>query len=174
MRNLKKKKKKKKKSLFVVFFFFFFFFFLSWHVRGLSSQRIALKVDWYTTGKYTVCRRFRASFSPEILQAVAVKGLITLCITWSAWKDAPFRLAGQKTYLQAEASCRDVSLCLVAEKPTGIMGYVVIQIETYRMAEASCRDVSFCLGAGKATGTMGYVPGQIETYRLAEASCRDV
>ena len=30
----------------------------------------------YRTGKYTVCRRVRASFSPEILQAVAVKGLI--------------------------------------------------------------------------------------------------
>ena len=26
-------------------------------------------------GKYTLCRRVRASFSPEILQAVAVKGL---------------------------------------------------------------------------------------------------
>ena len=29
----------------------------------------------YRTGKYTVCRRFRAFFSREILQAVAVKGL---------------------------------------------------------------------------------------------------
>ena len=29
----------------------------------------------YRTGKYTVCRRFLAFFSPEILQAVAVKGL---------------------------------------------------------------------------------------------------
>ena len=29
----------------------------------------------YRTGKYTVCRRVRASFSLEILQAVAVKGL---------------------------------------------------------------------------------------------------
>ena len=28
----------------------------------------------YRTGKYTVRRRVRASFSPEILQAVAVKG----------------------------------------------------------------------------------------------------
>ena len=32
----------------------------------------------YRTGKYTVCRRVRASFSPEILQAGAVKGLIYL------------------------------------------------------------------------------------------------
>ena len=29
----------------------------------------------YRTGKYTVCRRIRAFFSPDILQAVAVKGL---------------------------------------------------------------------------------------------------
>ena len=29
----------------------------------------------YWTGKYTVCRRVRASFSPEVLQAGAVKGL---------------------------------------------------------------------------------------------------
>ena len=33
----------------------------------------------YWTGKYTVCRHVRASFSPEILQAVAVKGLSGLC-----------------------------------------------------------------------------------------------
>ena len=31
----------------------------------------------YRTGKYTVCRCVRASFSPEILQAAAVKWLIT-------------------------------------------------------------------------------------------------
>ena len=30
----------------------------------------------YRSGTYTVCRRVRAFFSPEILQAVAVKGLI--------------------------------------------------------------------------------------------------
>ena len=29
----------------------------------------------YRTGKYTVCRRIRASLSPEISQAGAVKGL---------------------------------------------------------------------------------------------------
>ena len=29
----------------------------------------------YRAGKYTVCRRIRASFSPEILQAGAVKGV---------------------------------------------------------------------------------------------------
>ena len=32
----------------------------------------------YRTGKYTVCRRVRASFSPEILQARAVMGLIVM------------------------------------------------------------------------------------------------
>ena len=31
----------------------------------------------YGTGKYTVCRRVRAAFSQEVLQAGAVKGLIT-------------------------------------------------------------------------------------------------
>ena len=54
-----------------------------------------------------------------------------------------------------------VSLCLVAGKPTGTMGYVPRQIETYRQAEASCRDVSLCLVAGEPTGTMGYVPGHM-------------
>ena len=29
----------------------------------------------YRTGKYTVCRRVRATFSPETFQAAAVKGL---------------------------------------------------------------------------------------------------
>ena len=37
----------------------------------------------YRTGKYTVCRRVRASFSPEIVQAVAEKGLKNLpTLTW--------------------------------------------------------------------------------------------
>ena len=37
----------------------------------------------YRTGKYTVCRRVRASFSPDILQAVAVKGLMYHTVyTW--------------------------------------------------------------------------------------------
>ena len=31
----------------------------------------------YRTGKYTVCRRVRASFSPEGLQAGAVNGLMS-------------------------------------------------------------------------------------------------
>ena len=30
----------------------------------------------YRTGKYTVCKRVRASFCPVIVQAAAVKGLI--------------------------------------------------------------------------------------------------
>ena len=34
-------------------------------------------ITCYRTGKYTVCRRVRAFFSPEILQAGAVKGLIS-------------------------------------------------------------------------------------------------
>ena len=49
----------------------------------------------YRTGKYTVCRRVRASFSPEILQAGEVKGLMQIFVcdrfgavaplTWSDW-----------------------------------------------------------------------------------------
>ena len=38
----------------------------------------------YRTGKHTVCRQVPASFSPEILQAGAVKGLMT---TW-VWTSA--------------------------------------------------------------------------------------
>ena len=49
--------------------------FLHWHVKGFLSKRIALNVNRYRTGKYTVCRRVRAFFSPDILQAGAVKGL---------------------------------------------------------------------------------------------------
>ena len=37
---------------------------------------MALKNRCYRTGKYTVCRRVPASFSPETLQAGAAKGLI--------------------------------------------------------------------------------------------------
>ena len=44
-------------------------------MKGFSSKHIILKVDCYRTGKYTVCRRIRAYFSPEILHAGAVKGL---------------------------------------------------------------------------------------------------
>ena len=56
---------------------------------------MALKVDCYRTGKYTVCRRVCASFSTEMLQAGAVNGvkfapkrshvsaaLITLCAAY--------------------------------------------------------------------------------------------
>ena len=46
----------------------------------LACERVFIKMHsiesrCYRTGKYTVCRRVRASFSPEILQAGTVKGL---------------------------------------------------------------------------------------------------
>ena len=44
-------------------------------MKGLPSKRIALKADVKGPEKCTVCRRVLASFSPEILQAGAVKGL---------------------------------------------------------------------------------------------------
>ena len=43
---------------------------------SIKTHRIENKC--YATGKYTVCRRVRAAFSKEILQAGAVKGL-NLC-----------------------------------------------------------------------------------------------
>ena len=46
-------------------------------MKGFSSKRIALRNRCYRTGKYTGCRRVHASFSPEIVQAGVVKGLIT-------------------------------------------------------------------------------------------------
>ena len=51
----------------------------------MACERILIKTHsvenrCYRTGKYTVCRCDRASFSLEILQAGAVKGLIlTVC-----------------------------------------------------------------------------------------------
>ena len=57
-------------------------------MKGATSKRVALKIFMlqdrkikylcYRTGRYTVCGRIRASFSPEILQAGAVKGLTLL------------------------------------------------------------------------------------------------
>ena len=46
-------------------------------LSALASERTF--INMYSiesrTGKYTVCRRVRATFSPEILEAGAVKGL---------------------------------------------------------------------------------------------------
>ena len=64
------------------------------------------------TGKYTVCRRVRASFSPEIVQAGTVRGLtplgllfsrfcyshdsaiLTMLKSWNCQRKAHRRLAG--------------------------------------------------------------------------------
>ena len=57
----------------------FLFTFSHWHVKGCSSKRTALKVDVIQRQrKWSVCRRVRASFSPETLLAVAVKGLTAI------------------------------------------------------------------------------------------------
>ena len=45
-------------------------------MKGFSLKHIALRVDVIGAKKYTVCRRVRAFFSPEILQAGAVIRLI--------------------------------------------------------------------------------------------------
>ena len=44
-------------------------------MKGSPSKHLAIKIDVNGQEKKTVCRRVRASFSPEILQAGAVKGL---------------------------------------------------------------------------------------------------
>ena len=45
-------------------------------MKGFSHQkRIALKTDVTGPENYTVCRRDRASFSPEILQAGEAEGV---------------------------------------------------------------------------------------------------
>ena len=50
--------------------------FLLEQLKGFSSTLCTLfKVDCYRIGNYTVCRRVRASFSPEMLRAGASKGL---------------------------------------------------------------------------------------------------
>ena len=53
----------------------------------------------YRTGKYTVCRYIRASFSPDILHAGAPKGL-----NW-------MKVAVIRTYLFLPDSCLSVALC---------------------------------------------------------------
>ena len=58
---------------------------------ALACERIFIKTHsikksmCYRTGKYTVRRRFHASFIPEILQAGAVKGLIfrAVSVPWT-------------------------------------------------------------------------------------------
>ena len=52
---------------------FVFFFALACERVVIETQGTESRCYW--SGKYTVCRRVRVSFSPEILQAGAVKGL---------------------------------------------------------------------------------------------------
>ena len=52
-----------------------FVFFCVQQLKGISSKCTLLKVGCHWVGKYTVCRLVRATLSPEILQAGAVKGL---------------------------------------------------------------------------------------------------
>ena len=54
---------------------------------ALSRERIFVETHstgsrCYRTGKYTACMCVRASFSPEVAQAGAVKGLKTLTVTF--------------------------------------------------------------------------------------------
>ena len=49
--------------------------FLHWHAKEFFIKMHSTESSCYRTRKYTVCRRVCASFSREILQAGAVKGL---------------------------------------------------------------------------------------------------
>ena len=53
-----------------------FFFFFPLVCEGIFIKMQTLKYICYTTGIYTVCRLVLPSFSPEIVEAAAVKGLI--------------------------------------------------------------------------------------------------
>ena len=54
----------------------FLFLFHITRVKGFPSKCTVLKVICYRMGKYTVCGHVHAFFSPEIVQDVAVKGLM--------------------------------------------------------------------------------------------------
>ena len=61
-----------------------FVFLFALHATGFASKHTELKVDFVCVtgpGKHTVCRRVPALFSPEILQALAVKGLTKLLLS---------------------------------------------------------------------------------------------
>ena len=68
-------------------------------MKGFSSKRIALKADVFQDRKYTVCRRVRPSFRPEILQAVAVRGLTA---------SGPFIVRGRRPRLDVKCLIRDI------------------------------------------------------------------
>ena len=58
-----------------------FAFFFALACERLVIKRHSIESRCYRTGKYPVCRRVRTSFSPEIVQAGALKGL---SILWAA------------------------------------------------------------------------------------------
>ena len=55
--------------------FSLFVFFIALACEKISIKTHSIENRCYRTGKYTLCRRVHAPFSPDILQAVAVKGL---------------------------------------------------------------------------------------------------
>ena len=88
-----------------------------------KSKCIAWKVDCYRTGKYTVCRRVRASFSPEILQVGAVKGLIITEIhaKREAWKEEALArrssLKGRERVIVSQMDVGTVSTATLGKLP---------------------------------------------------------
>ena len=63
---------------------FFFFFALACEIIFIETRSTQSRC--YSSKKYTVCRRVRASFIPEILQAGAVKRLMICLYDIVAWK----------------------------------------------------------------------------------------
>ena len=77
------------------FFCLLFVFFAPACERIVIQTHTALKVEVLYDWKYTVCRRVRASFSQEIWQAGAVKGLTgrsSVTLPRCGWQDVKIRL----------------------------------------------------------------------------------
>ena len=71
-----------------------FAFFFALACENIFIKPHSIENRCYKTGKYTVCRRIRASFSPEIVQAGAVK-VLSAC----AWfKQSSFTVTPPHSY----------------------------------------------------------------------------
>ena len=98
--------------------FFSFLFF------ALACERIIMKMQntesgCYRTGKCPVCRHVPASFSPEIVQARAVKGLTLLFWQWLTVSSVFTCRSARTNYSQVP----DAPCFCVPNKPNGFCGW---------------------------------------------------
>ena len=116
-------------------------------MKGFSLKRMALKV----AEKYSVRRRDRASFSPEILQAGAVKGLIQYCCTvlYSVLCD----------YLQ----CLDI---LVARAVKGLIQYCYTVVYSVFYDCVQYLQRRFKSRAAMLTGTVILIVQQVKYFSI--------